>query len=103
MSAWAAEATGLNDRERETLADKRLYVEVGLVPVQCATCGVEVGVKKNSSRHTSIQWTGAAVRQCQEFAAGTGERSGGLQLGCERLRASIEAAVDAGRLVVPDA
>jgi hypothetical protein len=103
MTRWAVEAEGLTDRERETLADKRLYVEVGLVQVRCAACGVEVGVKKNSSRHTSIQWTASAMRGCQEFAAGVGDRSGGLPLGCERLRASIEDAVADGRLVVPDA
>ena len=103
MTRWALDTTGLSDRERETLADKRLYVEVGLAPVQCATCGVEVGVKKNSQRHTSIQWTAAAVQRCPEFAAGTGDHSGGLSLGCERLRASIDEAVHNGTLVVPDA
>jgi hypothetical protein len=93
----------MNTLRAETLADKRLYTEVGLVPVSCAACGAEVGVKKNSSRHTSIQWTSAAVRSCQEFAAGTGEACGGLPLGCARLRASIDAAVADGSLLVPDA
>ncbi|MGN6606337.1 MAG: hypothetical protein ACTHMS_04920 [Jatrophihabitans sp.] len=87
----------------DTVADIRLYTEVGLVPVQCAACGVEVGVKKNSRRHTSIQWTASAVRQCREFAAGVGDTSGGLQLGCGRLRESIAAAVADGTIVVPDA
>ena len=86
----------------ETLADMRLYVEVGLAPVTCTACGVEVGVKKNSRKHTSVQWTAAAVAQCQEFASYAGERSGGLPLGCSRLKASIEAAVEDGSLVVPD-
>jgi hypothetical protein len=95
--------TAVRGLRAETLADKRLYTEVGLMPVQCRTCGVEVGVKKNSRRHTSIQWTTAAVRGCAEFAAGTGDRSGGLPLGCARLRDSIDAAVADGTLVVPDA
>ena len=39
--------------------------------------GAEVGVKKNSRRHTSVQWTPAAVRDCHELSAGDGERCGG--------------------------
>jgi hypothetical protein len=91
------------DVHAETLADKRLYTEVGLAPVACGACGAEVGVRKNSTRHTSIQWTSAAVRACHEFAAGAGERCGGVPLGCARLRESIDAAVADGVLVVPDA
>jgi hypothetical protein len=87
----------------ETDADKRLYTEVGLAPVSCTECGAEVGVKKNSARHTSIQWSAAAVRSCIELAAGAGDTSGGVPLGCARLRGSIEAAVADGSLVVPDA
>ena len=81
------------DRARETAADKRLYVEIGLVPVQCGACGVEVSVKKNSSKHTSVQWTAAAMRGCTQYAT---------TLGCPRLRESIETAVRDGRLPVPD-
>ena len=91
------------DVRAETLADKRLYTEVGLAPVACAACGAEVGVKKNSRRHTSVQWTSAAVRACHELAAGAGERCGGVLLGCARLRESIDTAVADGSLVVPDA
>jgi hypothetical protein len=87
----------------EALADQRLYTEVGLVPVTCAACGGEVGVKKNSQQHTSIQWTAAATRMCHEFARGVGESCGALPLGCDRLRESIDAAIADGSLVVPDA
>ncbi len=59
----------MTDHEHETAADKRLYVEIGLVPVSCATCGVEVGVKKNSRKHTSVQWTAAAMAGCAHFDA----------------------------------
>jgi hypothetical protein len=83
----------MTDHQRETAADKRLYVEIGLAPVQCATCGVEVGVKKNSSKHTSVQWTASAMAACTQYV-GT--------LGCPRLRESIEAAVRDGLVVVPD-
>jgi hypothetical protein len=85
--------SAMTDRARETAADKRLYVEIGLVPVQCARCGVEVNVKKNSAKHTSVQWTAAAMRGCTQYAT---------TFGCPRLRDSIEAAVRDGRLPVPD-
>jgi len=102
MTRWALDSSVLTDRERETFADKRLYVEVGLVPVACNACGAEVGVKKNSRRHTSIQWSAAAVAACPEFATGAGEKCGGLPLGCSKLKATIDAGVEDGTIVVAD-
>ena len=92
----------LTERQRETEADKRLYIEIGLVPVVCRSCGVEVGVKKNSQRHTSVQWTAEAVAGCQEFAD-IDPAVTPFKLGCGKLKASIDAAVRDGVLVVPDA
>jgi hypothetical protein len=93
----------LSDRQQaDTEADKRLYVEIGLVPVTCQTCGVEVSVKKNSQKHTSVQWTAAAMAGCQEFAE-VDPSATALMLGCGRLKASIEAAVRDGVVPVPDA
>lgn len=86
----------------ETEADKRLYVEIGLVPVTCQACGVEVSVKKNSQKHTSVQWTAEAVAGCLEFSE-LDPTSTALRLGCGRLKASIDAAVRDGVVVVPDA
>ncbi len=60
-----------SERERETAADKRLYLEIGYTPVACAACGVEVAVKKNSRKHTSVQWTRAAVAACPESLPAT--------------------------------
>ncbi len=96
----AATTRGLTERERETAADKRLYVEIGLVPVRCATCGAEVAVKKNSRHHTSVQWTRAAVAACPELT--NPERPSSRMLGCPRMKASIEDAVREGQVVVPD-
>jgi len=84
----------------ETEADKRLYVEIGLVPVTCQSCGVEVSVKKNSQKHTSVQWTAEAVAGCAEFAS-LDPATTALRLGCGRLKASIDAAVRDGVVVVP--
>ena len=81
----------------------RLYLEVGLAPVRCAACGVEALVKKNSARHTSVQWPGAGSAACPEIAAARSADPHALVLGCARLKESIDAAVRAGELVVPDA
>lgn len=99
---WATDSPELTERERETAEDKRLYTEIGLAPVRCATCGVEVGVKKNSRKHTSVQWTTAAMTGCEAFAAHRSTGSSELVLGCPRLKESIEAAVCDGTLLVPD-
>jgi hypothetical protein len=89
---WATDSPELTERERDTAADKRLYVEIGLVQVHCRTCGVEVGVKKNSRKHTSVQWTAEAMAGC----------TGYVNLGCPRLKESIDAAVRDGAVLVPD-
>jgi hypothetical protein len=84
-----------------TAADRRLYVEAGLAPVECGECGNRVLVKKNSDKHTSVQWSGSAT-DCPEIAAevAAGAYSGQV-LGCAALKRSIERAVQDGRLEVP--
>ncbi len=99
---WAAPAASPSARERETAADKRLYVEVGMVPIACQHCGTEVLVKKNSDKHTSVQWRTDPVTSCPEFAeAVRGGKRSAQYLGCPRLKATIEDAVAAGDVVVP--
>ncbi len=93
----------IEQRRRDTAADKRLYVEIGLTPVTCSTCGVEALVKKNSRKHTSVQWAAGGVAACPEIAAARAADPHALVLGCAKLRASIEDAVRDGRLVIPDA
>jgi hypothetical protein len=87
----------------DTAADKQLYVEIGLAPVTCASCGTEVLVKKNSAKHTSVQWTSNAVTSCPEIGArAQAGAPAGQVLGCSRLKQSIEDAVRRGDLTVPD-
>jgi hypothetical protein len=95
-------AVDLERRRAETAADKRLYVEIGLSPVTCTRCGVEAMVKKNSRQHTSVQWPAGGVSNCPEITAVRSADPDALVLGCSRLRASIEDAVRAGQVVVPD-
>ena len=67
-------------------------------PVECARCGAAVLAVKFSPQHTSVQWTAAAVRACEEF--GASDRPSALVEGCASLRGSVEGAVAAGRLEV---
>jgi hypothetical protein len=92
----------VEQRRRETAADRRLYLEIGLTPVSCASCGVEAFVKKNSHKHTSVQWTAAGVAACPEIAAARAADPKALVLGCPKLAASIADAVRTGAVVVPD-
>lgn len=81
--------------------ERHRYLAEGLRPVTCAGCGGSVLVKKNSQAQTSIQWDATAVATCTEFAVAG--RHTALIAGCRTLRESIEAAVLAGAVEVPDA
>jgi hypothetical protein len=102
MAARAVSAE-LGDRRRETAEDRRFYVEIGFVPVACQTCGVEALVKKNSHKHTSVQWTADGVASCPEIAAARAADPKAFVLGCPRMSDSIEEAARNGTVVVPDA
>ena len=85
----------------ETLEDQRLYTQARLTPVACLDCLAEVGVKKNSEHHTSIQWTAEALEHCAEFRkkeSGPGGRH--VYETCSRLRSSIERAVADGEIEI---
>jgi hypothetical protein len=99
---WSRASAEPDARQAETAADKQLYVESGLVPVECTRCGNRVLAKKNSDKHTSVQWT-AESSTCPEIAAQVdgGARSAQI-LGCSTLKQSIEQAARDGRLAVPD-
>jgi hypothetical protein len=74
-----------------TRADRRAQLEDGLADLDCGHCGGVVRVKKYTAAHTSIQWTGDAVRRCPAYAA---------RDGCPYLRRSVDAAVADGWLEV---
>jgi hypothetical protein len=98
---WARNTAAL---VASTVADKRRYVEDGLVPVRCARCATEVLVKKNSQKHTSVQWTSDAAATCPEIAAQVAAGAQGARiLGCGTLRQSIDDAIASGVVTVPDA
>jgi hypothetical protein len=79
------------------------FLTAGLRPLSCRTCGTCVLVKKNSLKHTSIQWTTDAVRSCPVFAekAAAGAQTALLDT-CDRLGDSIAEALREGLLEVPE-
>lgn len=86
----------------ETLADRRAFLSEGLRPHECASCGTCVLVKKNSPKHTSIQWLTDAATSCPVFAervANDGHTA--LLDTCERLGESIARAARDGELGGP--
>ena len=86
-----------------TRADHYEYLEAGLTPLACGHCGAVVRVKKNSPKHTSIQWTRVAEQTCPVLAARL-ERGAHADIadGCDRLRDEIAAAARDGRLPTGD-
>jgi len=82
----------------ELPADERpwRYAEVA-----CERCGAVVRVAKFSVQHTSVQWSAEGVLRCAEFSARVADGgSSALIATCASLRASIDAAVDDGRVEV---
>ncbi|QGK70379.1 hypothetical protein GIY23_13375 [Allosaccharopolyspora coralli] len=86
-----------------TAADRAEYLASGLRPIECDRCGTCVRVKKNSRRHTSVQWDNGSAAGCAVFAEQRADgRPSALIDSCPDLAASIDAAVRDGRLRVGD-
>ncbi|WP_258341386.1 hypothetical protein [Saccharopolyspora gregorii] len=68
-------------------------------PLDCRRCGNHVLVKKNSFAHTSVQWTEA--NRCAELTP-TDLTERALRPGCSQMRESIDDAVRAGVIEVPE-
>lgn len=68
--------------------------------LECRTCGNPVLVEKYSLTHTSIQWLEDASVRCAEFRAlaQRGETIANVP-SCSELRATVDDAVNSGRLV----
>jgi ABC-type uncharacterized transport system substrate-binding protein len=79
------------------------FLSGGLHPHNCAKCGTCVLVKKNSWKHTSIQWTTDAATSCPVLAerAASGANTA-LVDACEPLTESIADAARVGLVEVGD-
>lgn len=84
-------------------SDNRL-LDAPMRPVVCRRCSAEVEVRKSSWQQTSVQWDAAAREACQErpVAVPRSGPNGDFFEACSALRESIEHAVTAGMLPVPD-
>ncbi len=84
--------------------DNRLD-EMPMMPVICRGCGARVLARKSSWNQTSVQWDADATARCAERrdADRIAGHHRGLFLACSALRDSIEAAVQAGELVIVEA
>lgn len=85
----------------QSLAERRRYLQGGLVELACDHCGGLVWVRKHSTEQTTVQWTAAAVDGCAEFAMrrAAGKPSA-LVATCGRLSACIDRALAQGRLAL---
>lgn len=87
-----------------TTAERAEFLSGGLRPHECASCGTRVLVKKNSWKHTSIQWTTDAAASCPVFAGQVAAGGGTALLDtCEKLTSSIAESVRKGEFGVLDA
>lgn len=95
--ARAARLHGDTDLDRET------YTRSGFHPVECRACGTCASVRKNSEKHTSIQWTAGSDRACPVLAEWRegGERPQGEDT-CPRMLASIRYAYAEGLITLAE-
>lgn len=102
MSTTGDDSTlGQPTTRADTLADRREFLTDGLSPHDCDHCGTRVLVKKNSPKHTSIQFTGDATEDCPVFAAQVDRNTPSALLDtCPRLSESIQRAVRDGQIGV---
>lgn len=87
----------------DTDLDRETYTRAGFQPVECHSCGTRAAVRKNSEKHTSIQWTEGSDRRCPvltEWREG-GERPAGEDT-CPRMLSSIRYAYSEGLLTISE-
>ena len=89
---------------RDATADDRFrYMEAGMTPVACESCGTEVLVRKNSIDQTSVQWQATPSDVCPRFAeARAAGKVSALQDACPNLESSIGHAVRLGVIAMPE-
>mgnify|MGYP001229623609 CR=1 FL=1 len=86
-----------------TQLDRETYTRAGFQPVECQHCGTGALVRKNSEKHTSIQWARGSDRDCPvltEWRSG-GERPEGEDT-CPKMLASIRYAYAEGLLTLAE-
>lgn len=85
--------------EAATAMDRETYTVAGYQDLRCTYCDTSVKVRKNSEKHTSVQWSAEAAAACplREEWARERDRS------CPRLRKTIQHAFAEGIIsLAPD-
>ncbi|MEU1429577.1 hypothetical protein ACFRAQ_31310 [Nocardia sp. NPDC056611] len=109
MTTWA-KAPDFADRPEQraqvraqTVVDKEHYMESGLTPIACQTCGTQVQVRKHSHNQKTVQWTTDPAATCPVFRklAESGPTTGKPD-SCPNLEKTIDHAVAEGILGVDD-
>ena len=78
--------------EADTEKDRDTYTRAGYQPVECRYCHAQVSVRKNSEKHTSVQWPAEAVSTCPMRERWSEEKDAT----CPRMRQSIKHAYAEG-------
>ncbi|MCM6772868.1 hypothetical protein NDR87_05585 [Nocardia sp. CDC159] len=106
MTRWAKAPNFADRPERlaqvraQTVVDRQRYLEDGMTPLGCATCGTRVLVRKASSHQQSVQWTVDPAAHCpvfRELGGGPGRPDS-----CPNLERAIEHAVAEGMLRIEE-
>ncbi|MGA9872885.1 MAG: hypothetical protein WBQ44_17305 [Rhodococcus sp. (in: high G+C Gram-positive bacteria)] len=97
--AFTDDPARVDEIHAQTVRDKEAYLESNLAPVECRACGTRVLARKNSIRHTSVEWVGRPSDTCPVFREAGGSAT---QEGCPRMQDSLRHAVLEGILTVPD-
>lgn len=87
----------------DTDRDRHTYTRSGFQPVDCRACGTRAFVRKNSEKHTSIQWRDSSDRNCPVL----NEWRGGAEIPegedtCPRMLASIRYAYAEGLITLAE-
>jgi len=87
----------------DTDLDRETYTRSGFQPVDCRQCGTGVLVRKNSEKHTSIQWVDGSDRRCPVLCGWRdgGERPEGEDT-CPNMLASIRYAYAEGLITLAE-
>jgi hypothetical protein len=97
MTDRAARGTAVGGFPAATADERRAAFR----EVACDRCAALVLVAKFSPQHTSVQWSQASMRACDEFTARSAAGELTALIGaCASLRGSIDRAVAEGRLDV---
>ncbi|MFI6870559.1 hypothetical protein [Nocardia sp. NPDC050406] len=109
MTTWAKAPDFADRPERQamvraqTVEDKKRYLESGLTPLSCQSCGTEVLVLKHSTQQKTVQWTTNPADTCPVFRqlAANGPAFGKPD-SCPNLEKTIDHAVAEGILQIED-